>query len=455
MAANRGLIIDFNGESSEQIKGLAMGIACSPDLANLYGAHFEEEFMSTPGLTEKVPFYGRYLDDLLAFVVADTAAEAKATMQGLVFDECEIGWEVSEWHTAFLDLLVYLDPADGSIQHKPYKKPMNHRERIPWASSHPKDVKKGTFTGEMSRLAVLSSKPEHYLEALADLQALYIARGYPTNLVRKWTRDNSSKRWLNRHTKSEPSGDVFVLKSKYNPAWTAFNIHELQQTVVSSWRSSLLEYEGRMMKHDYRSRAKLDPAPRVSPPTPATQLNEPRSRVDTVQRTLDDLWRRRDGTPDEDMASALGRAPSGSISPQSELMSVDVPLTAGIDDEPQGSLSPVSRRSDAMDVDDDEAAVSSEGRPTPVPRPAELVRADPGWTYTGNLLRVGNSNAREFERVVDANYLGYTDRRWLVSRKRNDTLSDHVNRWRKHMLRVEVISAEELEFFDRTMDEWQ
>ena len=80
---------------------------------------------------------------------------------------------------------------------------------------------------------------------------------------------------------------------------------------------------------------------------------------------------------------------------------------------------------------------------------------DPGWTYTGNLLRVGNSNAREFERVVDANYLGYTDRRWLVSRKRNDTLSDHVNRWRKHMLRVEVISAEELEFFDRTMDEWQ
>ena len=113
------------------------------------------------------------------------------------------------------------------------------------------------------------------------------------------------------------------------------------------------------------------------------------------------------------------------------------------------------RLGSAMDVDDDGAAVSSEGRPTPVPRPAELVRADPGWTYTGNLLRVGNSNAREFERVVDANYLGYTDRRWLVSRKRNDTLSDHVNKWRKHMLRVEVISAEELEFFDRTMDEWQ
>ena len=103
-------------------------------------------------------------------------------MQGLVFDECEIGWEVSEYHTPFLDLLVYLDPADGSVQHKPYKKPMNHRERIPWTSAHPKDVKKGTFTGEMSRLAVLSSKPEHYLEAIADLQNLYIACRYPTNL---------------------------------------------------------------------------------------------------------------------------------------------------------------------------------------------------------------------------------------------------------------------------------
>ena len=127
MCANRGLVIDFNGETAEQIKGLAMGIACSPDLANLYGAHFEEQFMSRPDIASRVPFYGRYLDDVLALVYADTAAEAKGIMQGLVFDECEIGWEVSEYHTPFLDLLVYLDPADGSVQHKPYKKPMNHR----------------------------------------------------------------------------------------------------------------------------------------------------------------------------------------------------------------------------------------------------------------------------------------------------------------------------------------
>ena len=87
--------------------------------------------MLRPDVAARVPFYGRYLDDLLALVIADTAAEAKGIMEGLVFDECEIGWEVSEWHTAFLDLLVYLDPADGSVQHKPYSKPMNHRERIP------------------------------------------------------------------------------------------------------------------------------------------------------------------------------------------------------------------------------------------------------------------------------------------------------------------------------------
>ena len=71
-----------------------------------------------------------------------------------------------------------------------------------------------------------------------------------------------------------------------------------------------------------------------------------------------------------------------------------------------------------------------------------------------NTTAMGCSHAYEFERVVDANYLGYTDRRWLVSRKRNDTLGNHVNKWRKQMLRVEVLSAEDIALLDRGVDEW-
>ncbi|KAJ3518299.1 hypothetical protein NM688_g9457 [Phlebia brevispora] len=137
--ANKGLIIDFNGESSEQIRGLAMGIACSPDLANLYGAHFEEKVFEDPLMNYHIPFYGRYLDDVLAIVYAPDRASALALAHKIKFDDVEIEWNVSEWNTPFLDMFVYLDPQDGQVHHKPYSKPLNHKERIPWASHHPKD----------------------------------------------------------------------------------------------------------------------------------------------------------------------------------------------------------------------------------------------------------------------------------------------------------------------------
>ena len=105
-------------------------------------------------------------------------------------------------------------------------------------------------------------------------------------------------------------------------------------------------------------------------------------------------------------------------------------------------------------------ASRSEGAPAAVEESAldeerPFLPNDPGWVSTGGLCRVGNSNALEIERVPDANYLGYTDRRWLVSRKRNDTLGNHVNKWRKRMLRVEVISADDLMILDRDVDEWR
>lgn len=40
----------------------------------------------------------------------------------------------------------------------------------------------------------------------------------------------------------------------------------------------------------------------------------------------------------------------------------------------------------------------------------------------------------EFERILNIESLGFLTRRWLVSRKRNQTLSDFTNAWRKNML---------------------
>ncbi|OBZ78470.1 hypothetical protein A0H81_01615 [Grifola frondosa] len=190
-------------------------------------------------------FYGRYIDDMLAIVPANSADQALQYAKSWIqVGDVEIEWSVSEYNTPFLDMLVYLDPFDLTrVHHKPYAKARNHKERIPWASHHPKDVKKGTYIGEMSRLAVLSSKPEHYSDAIEQLKQLYIGRGYPLDLVRKWTNDNYSKRWVKKLTNVNNVAETpFVIKSHFSPSWSLFDVHKLGQSVVNSWLGSMASY---------------------------------------------------------------------------------------------------------------------------------------------------------------------------------------------------------------------
>lgn len=237
IAANEDLLFEFLDKTYLQVRGLAMGIACSPDVANLYGAHYEEKFFEAPH--PEILFFGRYIDDCLGFVIADSDIEAIDIISSLKYEGVELEWEASELGAVFLDMRIYIDPATGSVQWLPYRKRFNHLERIPFCSAHPKDVKKGTFLGEMSRLAILSSTCQHYKDAVLDLQSLYIARGYPVDLVKHWTKTNLLKRWENRlrEPKESPRG-VSVLKSTFNPVWESFNVHELRTTIVKRWLDS-------------------------------------------------------------------------------------------------------------------------------------------------------------------------------------------------------------------------
>jgi hypothetical protein len=200
----------------------------------LYGAHFEEKFFETPH--PEILFFGRFIDDCLSFVIADSEENAIAIASSFQYEDLQLEWCASEVGAVFLDMRIYIDPATQTVQWLPYKKRLNHHERIPWVSSHPKDVKKGTYLGEMSRLATLSSTRQHYKEAVLDLESLYIARGYPVDLVKHWTRTNLLKRWENRlREPSESPRGVSVLKSEFNPVWETFNIHELRTAITKRW----------------------------------------------------------------------------------------------------------------------------------------------------------------------------------------------------------------------------
>lgn len=221
-----------------------MGVACSPDLANLFGFWFESRcsIWSLPW----IGFYGRYIDDCIALVYASSAEEAiNLCSSTIAFNGCVIEWEVSSQFAHFLDMTIYID-GQGSIQHMPYRKAKSHQERIPWISHHSLDVRRGTFIGEMSRLATLSSTQSHYVDAIKGLAALYIKRGYPSKAVYHWLNANKKERWekrlsLNHHQNDQQDSDqtILVLKSTFNTAWDYFDASELGKRVTGYWKEWL------------------------------------------------------------------------------------------------------------------------------------------------------------------------------------------------------------------------
>jgi len=238
---NINLITRYKDLIFKQTRGLAMGVADSPDLSNLYGLYFENRLriLEHP----QIAFYGRFIDDIFGIVYASSEAEALNIMNVIKFDGCVIEWGASDSFLPFLDMTIYRD-ADNRLQHMPYRKARSHQERIPWISHHPLDVKRGTYIGEMSRLATLCSLHSHYIDAIKGLSALYIARGYPSNLVLNWTRLNIGQRWQNRlRDNRREHGDVLVLKSEFNTAWDYFSAKELGDTVLGYWRGWLAAAE--------------------------------------------------------------------------------------------------------------------------------------------------------------------------------------------------------------------
>ena len=395
--ACRNLVCQFDGSYFLQLQGIAMGVACSPDISNIYGACYEEVFMNQPDMTERIAFYGRFIDDGFIIIYAETAEEALSFCKERVhIGGLELTWDVSELNTPFLDMMVYIDPLTGKIEHKPYRKARSHTERIPYISHHPQDVKRGTFLGEMSRMAVLSSNPDNYLAALHDLQGIYIARGYPADLVRKWTKDNCAKRWKNRLEESNRNkpvvnrnvalgNDLLVLKTTFNPIWDTFNIHELANVVVDHWLSSLSQwgwYNKQLYAHAREVRPNL---------------------------THELSW-----TEVRNIASHDDFAPT-----RGDIISTRPNTWSKIHPNPPHSTTTVGI-----------SASSPEGSTSVSPPPKTW--SDISFETT---RRIGyHVESLEVLRLLDVRKVGLTTARWLLSRKKNRNLADKLAKVKREVL---------------------
>ncbi|PPQ90074.1 hypothetical protein CVT25_011987 [Psilocybe cyanescens] len=211
-----------------------MEVADSPGLTNLYGYHFEQHsnILNHPDMI----FYGRYIDDCLGIIYAESAKDAFNLLENSIhFDGCVIEWAVSNTGCQFLDSFLF--KKSGKLQWKPYVKARNNREQVPWISHHLMDVKRGIYIGELSWSAVLCSSKDIYIEAIRDLNTLYLMRGYPEKLVMSWCKKNIQERWEKRFAPRivEHDKGVLVLKTRFDDVWNWFSAAELGKAVTEYW----------------------------------------------------------------------------------------------------------------------------------------------------------------------------------------------------------------------------
>lgn len=242
--AGQNLYYVFNNQYGEQTHGLAMGVPHSPDLANLFGYICEKSAVKRLYEEGHLMYFGRYIDDALMIVEADSRQEALEFANRISYAPCHIGWEVADHGVPFLDMHMWFSPGPNKsfrVDFAPYRKAFNHLERIPWGSSHPFDVKRGTFYGELSRIAVLSSEWSTYCSAVTECVAIYQSRGYPTTNLMNWVDAKMASCWNERHSLSRkklPKELLWVLKSRFNPAWEKFNTQDLRTRIVHHWTKS-------------------------------------------------------------------------------------------------------------------------------------------------------------------------------------------------------------------------
>ena len=146
----------------------------------------------------------------------------------------------------FLDLTITCET--GYLSFKPYCKPLNSSERLPFTSAHPLHVKRAAFLGEVSRISRLCSKYDTYYNEIAHVRDIYRKRAYPPHFLYTWIRQESRNRWDSRYTNKNAAleGSPFWLKSVYNDVWKYIDLRKAwtaMENMLNKDETPLVEYD--------------------------------------------------------------------------------------------------------------------------------------------------------------------------------------------------------------------
>jgi hypothetical protein len=255
--------VDGNWEYVRQVDGLAMGMSAAPDIANLYAAWYEKRLPIA--FSRKMILFKRYIDDIICIVYADSLSQCEQTLGHYNIPGLKLNWEISETNAVFLDLDIWRSPSsrDHRLKYRPYRKPLNNFERLPWCTGHALQLLRGAFKSEVHRFAVASWSSHIYNEELVWLKDLYISRGYPPATVIQWIKGSKDVAYKNRldwkfESELDESVRIWPLKSVMNPVWQKLNLGMVSQAMRSA-AAPIVEDERASVAQLYL-RNELDPS---------------------------------------------------------------------------------------------------------------------------------------------------------------------------------------------------
>jgi hypothetical protein len=214
----RNNLFKFGDTYYLQITGTAMGTPPACMYAILYYGIHELEFL--PQFQATVPFYKRYIDDVLGvFLMSGNPItdDRKWKEFQLAMPFGKLTWEFSERTLSvnFLDLTLTLK--DQTLVTCLYEKPLNLYLYIPPHSAHPPGILRGMIAGYITRVFRLTTTKTDCEASIRKFFRRLCARGYTPCRLRPLFYDALQRAQISRCQPSDDQEERIFLHLHYHP----------------------------------------------------------------------------------------------------------------------------------------------------------------------------------------------------------------------------------------------
>ncbi|XP_078502142.1 uncharacterized protein LOC144756318 isoform X1 [Lissotriton helveticus] len=237
-------VFQFGEHMYQQTKGVSMGAAMAPSIANIYMAKFEYHHIHN----EMAPFYEsvshwyRFIDDIF-FIWTNGEQTLKQFLEWINLADSNLRFtaHIDSVKVEFLD--IYIKNESNKLIVDLYTKTTARNTLLHFSSYHPRNQKDGIPFSQFLRVRRNCTSIRDYDNQAEKMKEKFLARGYPNRLIREaykraryFDRDallNSNKQQTEQKlvciTKHSPLNET--VRQIINSNWHLLNVEPTQPKI--------------------------------------------------------------------------------------------------------------------------------------------------------------------------------------------------------------------------------